>query len=209
MSRLMATQSDPSVENLILQDFRQCIGRELDRAAIFGSGIYNEPVGILNTAGIGSIAMGTDGGIPTWSTIVGVQNAVEAANAVGSSPGWATSVKLKNFLRGTLKNNISGADYLWGDGITPDGRGILAGEKGVASTTVPSNLTKGTGTNLSALIFGDWRSLIVATWGVMSLEINPYQDFRKGTVGMRVMIFADIALRHPQSFAAATDCICQ
>ena len=208
ISRLMATQADPNVENLILQDFRNVLAREIDRASIHGSGV-NEPVGILNTAGIGSVSLGVNGGVPTWQSILALQNAVENANAGSAQTGWATSVKLKNSLRGVLKNNVAGAEYIWGDGVAgmPPGMGMLAGDRAMASTTVRSDLSKGTGTNLSVLIYGDWSSLLIGFWGVLSLEINPWQDFRKGTVGLRVMQFCDISVRHPQSFAAVTDAI--
>lgn len=207
MSRLMATQADPNIENLILQDFRNSLARELDRTAIHGSGTSNQPRGILNTSGIGSVALGANGGLPTWDSILQLEREVEADNALAGSLGFVTSVKAKSKLKGTLKNGVAGADYIWSDSPSGDGSGMLSGYKAMASTTVRSDLTKGSGSGLSAVVFGDWSSLIVATWGALSLEVDPNHDFRKGTIALRVLLFADMAVRHPQSFSAITDMV--
>ena len=39
---------------------------------------------------------------------------------------------------------------------------------------MPSNLTKGTGTNLSAIIYGNWADLIIGYWSAFDLLVNPY-----------------------------------
>jgi HK97 family phage major capsid protein len=205
MSRLMATQADPAVESLILSDFRNSLARELARTAIHGSGAGGQPTGILNTPGIGSVVKGANGGALTWDDILALEREVEADNALGGSLGFVTSTRLKAKLKGTLKSATAGADYIWMDSANADGTGIMSGYRALSSTTIRSDLTKGTGTNLSALVFGDWSSLIVATWGALSLEVDPNHDFRKGTIAMRVMLFADMAVRHPESFAACTD----
>jgi HK97 family phage major capsid protein len=151
------------------------------------------------------VVKGANGGALTWDDILALEREVEADNALGGSLGFVTSTRLKAKLKGTLKSATAGADYIWMDSANADGTGIMSGYRALSSTTIRSDLTKGTGTNLSALVFGDWSSLIVATWGALSLEVDPNHDFRKGTIAMRVMLFADMAVRHPESFAACTD----
>jgi HK97 family phage major capsid protein len=207
MSRLMATQADPNIENLILSDFRNCLARELDRTALHGTGLSGQPTGILNTPGIGTVALGVNGAALTWNDILALEREILQDNAGSSNMGFVTSVKAKSKLKGTLKNGVSGADYIWTDSPTGDGSGMMSGYRAMSSTTVRSDLAKGTGTGLSAIAFGDWSSLLVATWGALSLEVDPYADFRKGTIAMRVLLFCDMAVRHPESFAAATDVI--
>jgi HK97 family phage major capsid protein len=197
--------SDPAIEQLILKDFRLALATELDRTAITGTGTGNQPRGIINTPGIGSIALGTNGGPPTWESIVGLEREVAADNADSGSLGYVTSALGRSKLKTVLKSAVAGADYIWADDPKMQGMGRLNGCRAMASTTVPSNLTKGTGTNLSAIVYGDWSSLIIATWGVLSLEVDPYADFRKGRIATRVLLFADMAVRHAQSFAAITD----
>ena len=68
--------------------------------------------------------------------------------------------------------------------------------------------TKGTGTNLSSLVFGDWSSLIIGEWGVLEILPNPYgAGFAAGDVSIRVLQSVDVGIRHPESFAVMTDAI--
>jgi len=41
---------------------------------------------------------------------------------------------------------------------------------------VPSNLTNGTGINLSAVLFGNWSDLMIGEWGVLEILPNPYAN---------------------------------
>ncbi|MDE8343967.1 MAG: phage major capsid protein, partial [Acidocella sp.] len=76
------------------------------------------------------------------------------------------------------------------------------------SNQVPSNLTKGTGTNLSAVIFGNWSDLIIGEWGVLEILPNPYgAGFNSGSIDIRALQSVDVNVRHVASFAAVTDAI--
>ena len=75
------------------------------------------------------------------------------------------------------------------------------------TNNVPSNLTKGSGTDLSALIFGNFSDLIIGKWGAVDVLVDPYS---LGTTGaVRVIVFSDVdvAVRHAESFAAILDMI--
>ena len=71
----------------------------------------------------------------------------------------------------------------------------------------PSNLTKGSGTNLSAVIYGNFADLLIGMFGQLEILVDPYTDFAKGTVGVRGLQSIDIAVRHAESFAAMQDAI--
>ena len=45
------------------------VASAIDTVGING-GRSNEPTGILQTSGIGSVAIGTNGGAPTWASVV-------------------------------------------------------------------------------------------------------------------------------------------
>ena len=75
------------------------------------------------------------------------------------------------------------------------------------SNHVPSNLTKGSGTNLSAVLFGNWSDLIIAEWGVVDLLIDPYSNSATGAVRVVAFMDCDVAVRHADSFAAIQDAI--
>ena len=75
------------------------------------------------------------------------------------------------------------------------------------SNNVPSNLTKGSGTGLSALIYGNFSDLLIGMFGQLEILVDPYTDFAKGNVGVRALQSIDIAVRHAESFAAMQDAI--
>ena len=87
------------------------------------------------------------------------------------------------------------------------GRSQIAGWRFEVSNNVPSNLTKGSGTGLSALIYGNFSDLLIGMFGQLEILVDPYTDFAKGTVGVRALQSIDIAVRHAESFAAMQDAI--
>jgi hypothetical protein len=54
------------------------------------------------------------------------------------------------------------------------------------------------------MLLGNFSDFIIGMWGGVDLEIDPYWDFSKGTVGVRALLSLDFGVRHPQSFAAYT-----
>jgi HK97 family phage major capsid protein len=208
-SRIMLLQSTPGIEELIRNDFAALIAIEIDRACISGTGASNQPRGILNTAGIGSVALGTNGAAPTWQSVVDLETLLANQNADVQALGYLVNSRLRGKLKNTLKPTPS-TEFIWNDdGSSPPGFGRLNGYPAGVSNNVPSNLTKGSGTNLSAAIFANWADLLIGQWGALEILPNPYGagDYDAGRIAVRAMITLDIAVRRPESFAAITDCI--
>lgn len=84
---------------------------------------------------------------------------------------------------------------------------MLNGYRAGVSNQVPSNLVEGSGTNLSAIIYGNWDDLMIGEWGALFIQVDPFSLSPTG--GLRVVILKDIdiAVRHPESFAVASDVI--
>ena len=95
----------------------------------------------------------------------------------------------------------STGQYVWGEGNT------LRGYNAAVSNQVPSNLTKGSGTGLSAILFGNWNDLIIGTWGGIDINIDTSTGSASGTVRVVALQDVDIAVRHAESFAAMQDAI--
>ncbi len=68
-------------------------------------------------------------------------------------------------------------------------------------------MSKGTGTNLSAIVYGNFSDLLIGLYGTLGILVDSYTDFAKGTTGIRALQSIDIAVRHPESFAAMQDAI--
>jgi len=216
-SRLALQQTTPDVEAIVRNDLARVMALGIDLAAINGSGSSGQPKGILNTSGIGSVAMGTNGaalvnaaatGTTGFDQLIQLERAVDIANALGGNLYYLTNAKVVSALK-QLKTAY--ADYLWTDNLdnrvigTP---GMVNGYAVARSNQVPSNLTKGTGTSLSALLYGDFSQLIIGMWGGLEILPNPYgTGYTAGSVDIRAMQTMDISVRHAESFAAITDII--
>lgn len=201
LSRNMLQQTSPDIEQLVRNDFAIVLATLIDAAAISGTGASNQPLGILNTSGIGSLAMGTNGAAWTADASRDLIGKVDIANAPGTSRGFLTNNKVK-VATSKLKD---GQGNYFGTGAD----GIWAGERAEYSSNVPSNLTKGTGTNLSAVIYGDWAQLLIGYWSAFDLLVNPYEStaYAKGNVSIRAMMTCDVAVRYAEAFAASNDVI--
>jgi len=204
MSRLMLLQSSIDIEQFVRNDFAAVMAQGIDRAAIRGTGASGEPRGILNLSGIGTVALGTNGGAPTYSNIIALMRELEIDNADMGALNWLTNPLVKSRLMLTSKQ-ASGVE---GNFILSDPGRSLMGYQFACTNAVPSNLTKGTGTNLSPLIFGNFNDLIIGEWGSVEILVNPYgAGYNTGDVDIRVMQTIDVAFRRVVSFAAITDMI--
>lgn len=201
VSRNMVQQSSPDVEQLLRNDLALVLAEAVDLAAIAGTGASNQPRGILSTSGIGSVAMGTNGGPITWASVIDLIGAVETVNATGT--GFFTNAKVTRNARKTLKTVGDTSSNM-----VMTSPGELAGYPVQVSNLVPSNLTKGTASGIcSALVFGNWSDLLLGYWSELDLLVNPYEStaYAKGNVQIRAMATMDVQIRQPASFAAIQD----
>jgi len=205
-TRKMLLQSTPDIEFLVRSDLATTVATEIDRVAINGSGTGAEPTGILNTSGIGSVAGGTNGAAPTWANIVDLESAVANSNADVAALGYLTNSKVRGKLKQTEKASSTG-QFVWGGDTAEPGLGLLNGYQAGVSNNVPSNLSKGTGTNLSAIIFGNFADLLIGQWGILDLLVDPYTFSSTGTVRVVALQDVDVSVRHAESFAAMLDAI--
>lgn len=200
ISKQLMVQSSIQVENFVRGLLERAIANALDLAAINGSGSSNQPTGILNTSGIGDVAGGSDGAAPTFANIIALETEVATDNADMGALNYLTTPGIRGLLKGTTKDAGSG-QFVWGSDNT------LNGYNAAVSTQIPSNLTKGSGTDLHAIIFGNFNDLIIAQWGGYDLVIDPYTGAKQALITLVANSWWDVALRHPESFAAMKDAI--
>ena len=200
ISRKLLAQSSLDVEALVQQDLATVLGLAIQQAAINGSGASNQPSGLL-TLITPSVAGGTDGLAPTWAHIVELESDVSVANADIGTLSYLTNAKVRGKLKGTSKVSSQNG-FVWEVGDTP-----LNGYRAAVTNGVPSNLTKGSGTNLSAIIYGNFADLLIGMWGSLDLMVDPYSLSTSGTVRVVALQDVDVAVRHAESFATMVDAI--
>jgi HK97 family phage major capsid protein len=198
VSNQLLRQSSNSIDAYVRNYLANAMAQELEKAAIKGGGT-NEPTGIIGNADVNVVSIGTNGGAITWQTVVNLMKEVEAAN--GNGQAYLTNPLVKAALQTTARQ-ASGVE---GNFILQSGAGELNGYPMAVTTNVPSNLSKGTGTNLSAMIYGDFSKLAIASWGGMELTVDPFSGATAGLTNMVLNAYMDVNLLQPEALSVCKD----
>lgn len=193
VSRRMLLQAT-ALEPILRNDISFLLRQALDSAAIRGGGA-NEPVGILATPGLNVLSLGANGGA------FGIDSAADMIAAIDDDADGSRGFLITKQIRtAALKLKDS-------TGLPIGLDTVFAGEAVRVSKAMPSNLTKGTGTNLSAAIYGIWSDLIIGYWSSVDIVPNPYHAdvASKGGMLLHAFLDADVATRHIENFAAFRD----
>lgn len=139
--------------------------------------------------------------------IIDLETEVANDNADIGALAYLTNSKVRGKLKKTLRNSASGSDYVWpSDMRSQDGWGTLNSYKAGTSNNVPSTLSKGTASGVcSAIIFGNFADLLIATWGAVDVLVDKITLGKSGGVRIRVMHDVDVSVRHAESFTAFKD----
>lgn len=207
ISRKIVLQSSVGIEQMVTTDLAGGIAVEIDRVAINGVSGSDEPEGILNVSGIGSVVGGENGAAPTLSHLIDLESAVAIDNADVGALAYLTNAKVRGKLKKTFANATYGETPVYGEGRL-DGEGRCNGYRAVVSNNVPSNLTKGGASGVcSGIIFGNFADLIIAEWGALDILVDPYSLMTSGGLKVRALMDVDVAVRHAESFAAMKDAL--
>jgi HK97 family phage major capsid protein len=188
-TRKLVLQASPDIENLVRNDLATVIALEIDRAAICGSGIGAEPLGIMNTAGIASVIFADDNAI-NWVKIVDLESKIAAKNADIGALGYLCNAAMRGLLKSTEKSQNT-AEYLWESRGADPGFGYLNGYRVGTTNQMPAD----------TMLFGNFSDLIIGQWGVLDVLVDPYTLGTSGGIRIRVMQDVDVAIRHAESFA--------
>jgi HK97 family phage major capsid protein len=190
-SRLLMRQSPRLAEYVISTDLLTVSGVTIDAAAISGATGGSNPVGVVNTTGVHAVS----GTTFSQATAVTAVQDIAAANGVidPTSLGWIAPPATAGLLANRQK--VTGfPNYIWSGSIDS---GSINGLPALSSTNVPA----------STAIAGDWSQVLILTWGEdapVAVEFNPFQNFSNGDVGYRILLPANIVIRHPESFSVVS-----
>lgn len=187
ISRQLARQSNPSAEAFSMRDLSVSLSLAVDRAAINGSGASGQPLGLLNTPGIGSVS----GASLDYADLIEMQTDVltsgddidlTTAGSVATLPVAAALMQRVEFAGTSAR--------LWQGSLAA---GTVVGARAMSSNQLPD----------ATMVFGAWSDLVIGEWGVLELEVNPFAGFQQGIIAVRGMYSVDVAVRRASSFSAA------
>lgn len=205
VSNQWLVQTSPEIEAAFMEDLLNGTRVGIETAAINGAGSSGEPEGILNKTGIGAVyaggaaASGTNanGAEHVYNDWVNLMKEVAVDNADFGSLAFLTNPKVKSQAMLTKIDAGSGV-FIW-DKLMSMGENI-----GI-SNIVPADLSKGSSSDLSALIYGNFQDLWIGQWGGLEVMVNPYTKAKTAQTEMIIHVYIDVAIRRAASFAAVQD----
>ena len=207
LSNRLVRMSSPAAEQLVRNDIATELALRADLAALRGTGINGEPLGIANTPGLATVDF----------------NATTAAAGYITNPGYEQLYDMEyqlaqvNALRGnlgflfhpTLRRAVAKIRVDQGGG-SADGQFLSSpvtdpqlesylGYPFRRTTQIPNNLGSGSSTEV---YFGNWSDMIIAMWGGMEILASQETSdaFAKNQTWVRILMDMDIGIRHIESF---------
>jgi len=136
---------------------------------------------------------------PLSTSAASIETEVSVDNADVDNMMYLLNAKGRGFVKTAEK--ASGYPAYIGDG------NMINGYNYRTSNQVPSNLTKGSGTDLSNITFGNFSDLIIGFWGGIDLTVDPYSRKREGVIEVTADQFYDVGVRRAESFAIIEDAV--
>jgi HK97 family phage major capsid protein/HK97 family phage prohead protease len=182
-SRRLLLQSSIDVEGMIRNDLARVIALEIDRAAIYGTGSSNQPLGLVNTTGIGTETLTNAG---TFAELIAMETDVASANADVGSMRYIMNAAARGALKSTSKAGTE-AIFVWENNE-------VNGYPVIVSNQLQAN----------DALFGDFSSMVMGMWSGLDLMVDPYAGATAGTVRVIAHQDLDVAVKQPASFCFGT-----
>ena len=184
-SRRLLLQSSIDVEGMVRSDLARVIALELDRAGIYGTGSTNQPLGLVNTTGVGSQTISTFG---TFAEYIGMETDVASANADAGSMRYIINAAARGALKSTAKSATAvAAGFVYENDE-------INGYPAIVSNQLLSN----------DALFGDFSMMIMGMWSGLDLTVDPYAGATAGTVRIIALQDVDFAVKQPGAFCYGT-----
>lgn len=214
-SRQLLVQSSIDVEAFVRSSIAAAHALALDLAAIHGTGMNSQPLGIYNQVGVGTTDFtagtggpyGNAGNTISYAGCINMEVKVANANALLGTLGYMTTPSIAGDAKNTLKfpgAAIAQGGPLW-EGQLQNGQmnGYTARATNQISKTMGAAGAPSGGSN-HGLIYGNWADVLIGLFGgAMEMIVDPYSLKKQGLVEVTSFQMADVAIRHPGSFDVA------
>jgi len=193
-SKQLILQSAIDIENFMRDDQMKALAVKIDQETLLGSGNGDEPIGIFNVIGIGSVNFG---GAVTYQKVVNFKTQLALANASVSDMAYVTTPLVEEKWRTTPKVGTTFPIFIWEDGSwgddTADGRVI-----GLRATATNQLVNDRVG-------FGNFADAQKLMWGGLDILVNPFTRSKEAVVEITTNAWMDVMVRHQGSFAYSVD----
>jgi HK97 family phage major capsid protein/HK97 family phage prohead protease len=210
-SKWLLQQAQIDTQTVVRDDLLETVAHANDSAALYGTGINNQPVGIFATTAdtvwpsaytktSPSVTFGS--GYPTWSKVVQFEGNIESNNIDldNASCGYVVSPNVKTLWKTMAKvdpraTNQFYPSFIWEDGPGGGAEGRVNGFKALATNQITND----------KVVFGKWSDLVIAQWGGIDLLTDPYTLASSFQIRIIINLMTDIDFRYGPAFCYSTD----
>jgi len=182
-SRRLLLQSSIDVEQMVRNDLARVIALEIDRAGLYGSGNSNQPLGLINTAGINTVNLT---GYGTFAQLVQMETEVAKDNADIGAMRYLMNASARGALKTT---SVAGTEAKF----------VYENDEVNGYPVVLSNQLL-----LDDIVFGAFNQMIMGMWSGLDLTLDPYAGATSGTVRIIALQDVDFAVKQAGAFCYGT-----
>lgn len=198
--KLLLQSGNADAEAILKDDLALRIALAGDYAGFHGENVQ-DPEGIFNTTGVGLVECdATNGAAPVFKDIVDMETEVSVDNADVLDMAYVTNARGRGKLKTTVKES-GNPSYIWSEGNQMNGYNAFV------SNQIRADFTKGGGSSLSGVVFGNFRDVYMALWGSLDILVNPYASGGSGSVRLELHQDMDIVLVRPESMCIIKDMV--
>lgn len=203
ISMELSEDSDPvDIGSVVRDSLAAAFALEVDRVALRGSGTAPEPRGILNTTGVTTSPMGTNGGAVTFSTLISLMSTLAGANVdVQNDATFLFNPRSVYSLSDQHEGGVATNAF-----IQPPPNVATVWNRSLMTTAIPKTLSKGTSVgNVTEIYLGDFSQMVIGVRVGFSLQVATELHRAEGKIGLFARMRADVGLRQPAAFAVIPD----
>lgn len=221
ISRRVIHQTSGLAEKIVRQELANAMRLKLEQAIINGSGSEKEPKGIVKYDGLTSTAaLGANG------ARFKVDNATDMVTAIDEADMLKPTGKYGFLMRPTVKQGLATERVIQYSGqAAADGMPVInpfmtnaqieemLGYKVRTTTLIPNDLVKGSASDCSNVIFGDWSQVLMGMWEGFELKASDTAGNSGGSAMLQRQIWltafqgVDIQIKDETGMTVISDAI--
>lgn len=202
LSNELIADSTPDAERIVREDMAQQIALTEDLAFMQGVGSSLTPKGVVNHAGVTSVAdSGGNGSIPTADDFSQLMVECEVNN--GNPSAFISHPRIKHIVR---KLQDGAGNYIY-EPTTAKEPATLWGIRMFWTSQLPVNLIVGSGTNCTRILCGMWSEALIARRAVVEISMTDVGDtaFVNDQTWLKAVSRVDFGLRTENVFSHKSD----
>ena len=213
LSNALLRRNAQLAETTTRNNIARGIGLEIDRVLLRGSGADSEPLGIANKSGINEVEIDTNGGAFDFGVAADMLHELEKDNLAEGNLAYVGHPSAFHIMRKERIAQYSGQT----DGayvmlpMSDENIRTRLGFDFRKTTTIPSNLTKGSGTSLTEVYFGNWEDLWLGLWSDITFRASDVTGDSSGSALFKdqtwlfAFIEVDVQMARAASFCLVND----